>query len=95
VRAQVEGERWRLLIDGGVEPIHRAEELRSHDVQFAESVDDDTECVLIELESPGEPSTHLVGFRNFYSLTRYNRSSFYAAAVLELAQSVKAAHGSP
>jgi membrane-bound lytic murein transglycosylase B len=94
VRAGVEGERWRLLIDGGVEPIYRAAELRSHDVQFAESVDDDTECVLIELESPGEPSAHLVGFRNFYSLTRYNRSSFYAAAVLELAEVLKTAYGS-
>lgn len=94
VPAEVEGERWRLLVDGGVEPIHRAGELREHDVRFAEEVDDDTACVLIELESPDAPA-YLVAFRNFYSLTRYNRSSFYAAAVLELAAALKSGYTTP
>ncbi len=49
-------------------------------------------CALIELETPGEPSQYLVGFGNFYVLTRYNRSSMYAAVVLELAQAVKSAY---
>ena len=38
------------------------------------------------------PSEFLVGLQNFYVLTRYNRSSFYAAAVRELAAEVKAAY---
>ena len=37
-------------------------------------------------------SEYLVAFNNFYVLTRYNRSSMYATAVLELAQAVKAAY---
>jgi membrane-bound lytic murein transglycosylase B len=51
----------------------------------------DAPCTVIELATPGEGSQYLVGFTNFYVLTRYNRSSLYAAAVLELAQAVKAA----
>ena len=47
---------------------------------------------MIELESPDAPREYLVGLQNFYVLTRYNRSSFYAAAVRELAEAVKAAY---
>ena len=88
-------ERYRHLVDGGVEPIYRAEELRESDVVFDERVGADVPSVLIELASPGEPSEYLVGLQNFYVLTRYNRSSFYAAAVLSLAEAVKAAYGKP
>ena len=48
-------------------------------------------CALIELETPGEASVYLAGLTNFYVLTRYNRSSLYATAVLELAQAVRSA----
>ncbi len=96
VPARVSGAaRGRLLIGGGVDPLHRADELRELEVEFADTIEPDTPAVLIELATPGAPAEYLVGFWNFYVLTRYNRSSFYAAAVLELAQGVKAAHGSP
>ena len=95
VPARVTGERGRLLIGGGVDPLYRAEDLRALEVEFADTIDPDAPAVLIELATPDAPAEYLVGFWNFYVLTRYNRSSFYAAAVLELAQSVKAAHGSP
>ncbi len=95
VPAGVTGERGRLAIDGGIEPRYRAEELRELGVEFADAIDPDTPAVLIELASPEGPPEHLAAFWNFYVLTRYNRSSFYAAAVLELARSVKAAYGSP
>jgi membrane-bound lytic murein transglycosylase B len=90
--AEVAGDRYRLLSDGGVDPERTAGELREADVVFDESIGDETPSVLIELESPGAPSEFLVGLQNFYALTRYNRSSFYAAAVRELAAEVKAAY---
>jgi len=92
VPAEVTGERYRLLVDGGVDPIYRAEELREADVAFDETVGEDTPSVLIELGSPDAPAEYLVALQNFYVLTRYNRSSFYAAAVRELAAEVKAAY---
>jgi membrane-bound lytic murein transglycosylase B len=45
--------------------------------------------VLIELEMPGRPSEFRVGLHNFYVLTRYNSSAFYAAAVADLAQALR------
>jgi membrane-bound lytic murein transglycosylase B len=90
--AEVTGDRYQLLADGGVDPARTAAELREADVAFDDSIGDETPSVLIELESPGEPSEFVVGLQNFYVLTRYNRSSFYAAAVRELAAEVKAAY---
>jgi membrane-bound lytic murein transglycosylase B len=95
VPARLRGERARRLIDGGIDPLYRAEELRELEVEFADAIDPDAPAVLVELATPDAPAEHLVAFWNFYVLTRYNRSSFYAAAVLELARNVKAAYGSP
>jgi membrane-bound lytic murein transglycosylase B len=95
VPARVGDGRGTALIDGSIEPSHRAAELRERAVEFADTIDPDTPSVLIELATPDAPPEYLVGFRNFYVLTRYNRSSFYAAAVVELAREVKAARGAP
>jgi membrane-bound lytic murein transglycosylase B len=90
--ARVEGDGYRALADGDVVPIHRAEALRAAGVEFGGAIAPETPCVLIELESPDAAPVHLVGLQNFYALTRYNRSSFYAAAVNELAEEIRAAY---
>ncbi len=47
---------------------------------------------LIELVNGEDaPASYVAGTDNFYALTRYNWSSFYAMAVIELGQAVKAA----
>ena len=90
--ARVEGDGYRALADGDVVPIHRAEALRAAGVEFGGAIAPETPCVLLELESPDAAPVHLVGLQNFYALTRYNRSSFYAAAVNELAEEIRAAY---
>lgn len=81
----------RSLADGGVETTRTASELRIGGVTFEPSIDDETPAVLIELDSVDADSVFYVGFDNFYVVTRYNRSSFYAASVMELAQAIRAA----
>jgi len=83
--AQVTGEGWRWLVDGGVIPVHRAGDLSGFGVRPAVALPSDVLCALIELESQGQPSDFRVTLQNFFVLTRYNRSSFYATAVLDLA----------
>lgn len=49
-----------------------------------------TPVTIVDLPSPGRPTEYLLGLKNFYVLTRYNRSFFYALAVYELGKRVKA-----
>ncbi|MDR0577878.1 MAG: lytic murein transglycosylase B [Candidatus Accumulibacter sp.] len=51
----------------------------------------DTPAALIDLISPGQPTEYWIGFDNFYVITRYNRSSFYAMSVFLLAESLREA----
>ncbi len=54
------------------------------------STEGSTPVLVIDLPSPGEPTDYMLGLQNFYVLTRYNRSFFYALAVYELGERVKA-----
>lgn len=47
---------------------------------------------LIELQNGPEPKSYLAGTENFYVVTRYNWSSYYAMAVLDLGLAVREAY---
>jgi membrane-bound lytic murein transglycosylase B len=83
----------RGLADGSVETSRTAAELRIAQVDFAADIDDSQPSVLVELDSIDAEPVYWVGFDNFYVITRYNRSSFYAVSVLELAHAIQAARG--
>ena len=46
-------------------------------------------AAVIDLVSPGQTTEYWAGFQNFYVITRYNRSSFYAMSVFQLAEEIR------
>ncbi len=73
--------RWSLdeLLDAGV-PLSAGEQawLRPH-----------APWALVLLENGGAAPTHVLGSRNFWVVTRYNRSAYYALAVIELGERLR------
>ncbi|BAN23811.1 lytic murein transglycosylase B [Caballeronia insecticola] len=49
-----------------------------------------TPLTVVDLPTPGRATEYTLGLKNFYALTRYNRSFFYALAVYQLGEAVKA-----
>jgi len=81
------------LVAAGPEPNITLGDLRRYGVEARTSLPLDTSVALIELESPGAPTEYRLGLRNFYVLTRYNRSVLYASAVCDLADAIKRNYG--
>ena len=87
--AHVAGDGYRALLEAGIEPRTPLGELKRFGVETRTDLALDTPIALIELESPGAPTEYRLGLRNFWVLTRYNRSALYASAVTDLATELK------
>ncbi len=89
VPASVQGEGWRAFADGEVEPRHALAELKQAGVAAQADAPAEAKAALIELATPQRATDWRLGFHNFWVLTRYNRSAFYASAVYDLAQELR------
>ncbi len=75
-------------IEAGIRPSLKAADLATRGV--ASRAPGDATVALIDLASPGSETEYWLGFENFYVITRYNRSSFYAMSVFQLAEEIRA-----
>jgi membrane-bound lytic murein transglycosylase B len=75
----------------GLKFTHTVSDLKKQGVKFSSRKLPEGACSVIELPKPKAAPTYVVGFRNFEAITRYNRSTFYASAVLDLAEAIRAA----
>ncbi len=87
--ASVIGQRYGELLDAGILPRLLPAEMAAYGVSSAPD-SPQLPCALIDLPTPEEATEYWLGYRNFYVITRYNRSSFYAMTVYALSGALKA-----
>ena len=76
------------LIEAGIQPTLKVADLAQ--LGITGSADPQAVVTLVDLVSPGRATEYWLGFNNFYVITRYNRSSFYAMSVFQLAEEIRA-----
>ncbi|MBS1188571.1 MAG: Lytic murein transglycosylase [Rhodocyclaceae bacterium] len=88
IPARIGGEPDRALIEAGIRPTLKVAALLQQGIDC--DANPEATVTLVDLVSPGADTEYWLGFENFYVITRYNRSSFYAMAVYQLAEAIKA-----
>ena len=82
---------WEPLLGLGLEATLRPEALRAAGVVTGTALPAETLYGLIDLQNGAEPTEYWVANDNFYAITKYNRSYFYAMSVVDLGRAVRAA----
>jgi membrane-bound lytic murein transglycosylase B len=88
----VAGDGVQTLIDEGIAPRRTPREMQAAGITLTsagEASMPEQQAALIDLVTPNAATEYRLGYRNFHVITRYNRSSFYAAAVMDLAAALR------
>jgi membrane-bound lytic murein transglycosylase B len=95
-QAIVEDEaRARAAVEAGVPPKLSLTELAALGVSSPQSIAGAEPLSLIDLPDGDKPTQYVLGTNNFWVITRYNRSYFYAMSVIDLARALKDAANAP
>lgn len=84
---------WEPLL-GGLEARYEPAELRGAGVVTRTPLPEQRQYGLIDLQNGADPTEYWVANANFFAITKYNRSYFYAMSVVELGRAVRLARGS-
>lgn len=85
--------RWETYIGQGLEAKYTLEEMRSAGIASSGEAPDNLPYGLVDLQNGSEATEYWLGAANFFAITKYNRSFFYAMSVVELGRAVRAARG--
>jgi membrane-bound lytic murein transglycosylase B len=91
LRADVSRANLQRLLEPDIIPTFDAQDLRDAGAVVLEPLPERERFALIELQNGDGASDYVLGTRNFFVITRYNRSAYYAMSVVELAREVQAA----
>jgi membrane-bound lytic murein transglycosylase B len=84
---------WESLLGGPLTARYKAEELLSAGVTTQVTLPANRLYGLVDLQNGAEPTEYWVANDNFFAITNYNRSYFYAMSVIELGRAVRLSRG--
>jgi membrane-bound lytic murein transglycosylase B len=87
------GHGWEMFLNQGLEAKFRLDEIRAAGVQTPAEPPAGLLFGLVDLQNGNEPTEYWLGANNFFAITQYNRSFFYAMSVIDLARAVRTARG--
>jgi len=90
VAAPVDTMQRAMMLVPDILPSFTAQEFVAHGAELGQAVMDyDGKLALVELQNGDAAPSYVAGTSNFYAITRYNWSSYYAMAVISLGEAVK------
>ncbi|GAB3436561.1 lytic murein transglycosylase B [Massilia solisilvae] len=84
---------WESMLGGPLAARYKPSELAAAGVSMQLALPDDRLYGLVDLQNGAEPTEYWVANDNFFAITNYNRSFFYAMSVIELGRAVRVARG--
>jgi membrane-bound lytic murein transglycosylase B len=80
---------WEGMLGGGLSAHYRADELAAAGVVTQVALPGAGLYGLVDLQNGADPTEYWVANNNFFAITNYNRSYFYAMSVIELGRAVR------
>lgn len=93
VSARGSARSWQHFISQGLEATNSFDELRDGGVTATVVPPTDLRYGLIDLQNGDGPTEYWLATNNFFAITQYNRSYFYAMSVVDLGRAVRVARG--
>ncbi len=90
--AENENVGWEKFIGQGLQAKFSVDELKAGGVTPGMELPPTMLFGLVDLQNGLEPTEYWLGAANFFAITQYNRSFFYAMSVIDLSRAVRAAH---
>jgi membrane-bound lytic murein transglycosylase B len=80
---------WKPLIGVVLAATNTTDEISRAGVTFPADISPSLMVGLIDLEDGTHPTQYWLGSANFFAITKYNRSFYYAMAVIDLSKAIK------
>ena len=94
IPAQVSATRaWESMLGHGLQATLSAEQLTAAGVTTAASLPNNALFGLVDLQNGAEATEYWLATDNFFAITHYNRSYFYAMSVVDLGRAIRQARG--